>query len=114
MIYVEHFSTKPQRTARHTAGEIGRKRERGHWASLGPSRGRELKSKFNTELKQLVAKELADIQRLVNEAMKAQKGELEEIAVSPEGWAELEEIAGKREVGFPGKRMRSRSAVAHD
>ena len=45
---------------------------------------------------------------------RAQKGELEEIAVSPEGWAELEEIAGKREVGFPGKRMRSRSAVAHD
>ena len=42
---------------------------------------------------------------------RAQKGEL---AMTPEGWAELEEIAGKREVGFPGKRMRSRSAVAHD
>ena len=42
---------------------------------------------------------------------RAQKGEL---TVSPEGWAELEEVVGKREVGFPSARMRSHTVVARD
>ena len=42
---------------------------------------------------------------------RAQKGEL---TVSPEGWAELEEVVGKREVGFPSARMRLHTVVARD